>query len=159
MCIGIIADVPIIAPTAIALSTSLLSTTLSRSECKKHLLAFSASTPCGAIISYAIFSLLGVGDSHADWTGIALLISVCAALFCCHVAIADIPGLQQGGTFLYVATVLQPVSHARQNGTNSHSQVILMVIGMFLPFAVGGLLGHGHRHHIQHGSERILSKS
>jgi zinc transporter 9 len=143
-------------PTAIALTTSLLSTTLSRSECKKHLIAFSASTPCGAILSYVIFSVLGLADSRGDWTGIALLLSVRHVPFCGLPAIIDVPHVQQGGSFLYVATVLQPVSHAHENGTNNISQALLVIIGMFLPFAVGSIIGHGHHHHLHGVSERIL---
>jgi zinc transporter 9 len=82
------------APTAIALTTSLLSTTLSRSECKKHLIAFSASTPCGAILSYVIFSVLGLADSRGDWTGVALLISVRHVPFCGLPAIVDVLHVQ-----------------------------------------------------------------
>jgi len=121
------------APTALALTTSLLSTTIPRSECKKHIAFFSVSTPFGALVSYGIFSIL---DSRGggDWTGIALLIS--------------------GGTFLYVATVLQPVSHASETHSvpsedkemSKLTRALLMVIGMFLPFVVGTLLGHGHGH-------------
>jgi len=63
------------APTALALTTSLLSTALPRSECKKHIAFFSASTPVGALVSYGLFSFLEAGGK-GDWTGIALLISV-----------------------------------------------------------------------------------
>ena len=51
-----------------------MSTSLSRAECKNHLLLFSASTPVGAIASYVSFSFLGA--RHVDGVGIALLISV-----------------------------------------------------------------------------------
>jgi zinc transporter 9 len=62
------------APTALAYTVSLMSTTLSRVECKKHLILFSASTPVGAIASYASFSFFG--SKHVDGVGTALLISV-----------------------------------------------------------------------------------
>jgi len=116
------------APTALALTTSLLSTALPRSECKKHVAFFSAATPFGALVSYGLFTFLEAGG-EGDWTGTALLIS--------------------GGTFLYVATVLQPVSHhssvtpAAEDMTKL-TRAALMVLGMFLPFAIGALLGHGH---------------
>ena len=51
-----------------------MSTSLSRVECKKHLLLFSASTPVGAITSYVAFSLFG--SKQVDGVGTALLISV-----------------------------------------------------------------------------------
>lgn len=63
------------APTALALTTSLLSTALPRSECRKHIAFFSASTPFGALVSYGLFSFLEAGG-EGDWTGTALLISV-----------------------------------------------------------------------------------
>ncbi|KIM89528.1 hypothetical protein PILCRDRAFT_85118 [Piloderma croceum F 1598] len=119
------------APTALALTTSLLSTALPRSECKKHIAFFSASTPFGALVSYGLFSFLEAGG-EGDWTGTALLIS--------------------GGTFLYVATVLQPVSQTSQTHSAPSEDIeigkfmrtSLIVTGMFLPFIIGALIGHGH---------------
>ena len=84
-----------IAPTALALSTSLISTSLPRAEIKKHIAFFSASTPMGAIISYIVLSAFGEslgggGDGYVKMTGIALLVSVsfivnllCFSLFLC----------------------------------------------------------------------------
>lgn len=65
------------APTALALTTSLLSTALPRSECKKHVAFFSVATPFGALVSYGLFSFLEAGG-EGDWTGTALLLSVCS---------------------------------------------------------------------------------
>lgn len=114
------------APTALAYTVSLMSTSLSRVECKRHLILFSASTPVGAIASYASFSFFG--SKHVDGVGTALLISA--------------------GSFLYVATVLQPVSHDRQSseGVGSKMRILLIVLGIFTPFALGTLLDHGHDH-------------
>lgn len=64
------------APTALALSMSLLSKSLSPSECRRHLAVFSVSTPLSALASFGILSLLGGGVGGGDWTGIALLVSV-----------------------------------------------------------------------------------
>lgn len=57
--------------------------------------------------------------------------------------------MRQGGTFLYVATVLQPVSSG--SGHHNHDvelkpgiRVLLTVVGMFFPMIAGGILGHGH---------------
>jgi zinc transporter 9 len=70
------------APTALAYTVSLMSTSLSRVECRKHLLLFSASTPVGAITSYASFVFFGL--KKVEGVGTALLISVspfdCTAL-------------------------------------------------------------------------------
>ncbi len=66
------------APTALAYTLSLMSTSLSRVECKKHLMLFIASTPVGAIVSYASFSFFG--SKHVDGVGTALLISVSFSL-------------------------------------------------------------------------------
>jgi len=111
-------------PTALALTTSLLASSIPRSACKKHLAAFSASTPFSAIASYlllSVFGRIGVG-----WSGIALLIS--------------------GGTFLYVATVLQPVSQSGTGGTATLpiTRVLFISIGIFIPFTLSAWLGHGH---------------
>lgn len=62
------------APTALALTTSLLSSSVSRSECKRHLAYFSAATPFGAILSHLVFIFLG--SQGGDWAGMALLVSV-----------------------------------------------------------------------------------
>ncbi|TFK24992.1 Zinc/iron permease [Coprinopsis marcescibilis] len=113
------------APTSLALTTSLLSSGLPRADCKKYLAFFSVSTPISTIASYLLFSMLGA-DTGNSWTGPALLLS--------------------GGSFLYVATVLQPVSHhSSGNGDLPRlSRVLLIMLGLFIPFALSALLGHGH---------------
>ncbi|KAI0304442.1 Zinc/iron permease [Multifurca ochricompacta] len=114
------------APTALAYTISLMSTSLSRADCRKHLLLFSASTPVGAITSYASFSFFG--SQQVDRVGTALLIS--------------------GGSFLYVATVLQPISHHRPSSeaVGTKMRIFLLLLGIFTPFALGSLLDHGHSH-------------
>ncbi|KAI0926658.1 hypothetical protein AcV5_007387 [Taiwanofungus camphoratus] len=67
------------APTALALTTSLLSMSLPRPECRKHIAVFSASTPVGALVSFVLLSFLGA-SSEGRWPGVALLISVCIIL-------------------------------------------------------------------------------
>ncbi|KAL5520114.1 hypothetical protein ACEPAG_1774 [Sanghuangporus baumii] len=117
------------APTALALSMSLLSS-LTPSECRKHLAAFSAATPIGALVVFAILNILG-GDIEGEWTGIALLLS--------------------GGTFLYVATVLAPVSKPESSRSSSSStemgerlRIGLILLGMFIPLLISLFTGHEH---------------
>ncbi|KAG6850342.1 hypothetical protein H0H93_014615 [Arthromyces matolae] len=114
------------APTSLALTTSLLATSLPRAKCKKYVVIFASSTPLSAVASYLLFSFFGNGDDN--WTAIALLVS--------------------GGTFLYVATVLQPVSDHRGSTSTGEmrpvSRVLYITFGMFVPFLLGVLLGHGH---------------
>ncbi|KAJ7147162.1 Zinc/iron permease [Mycena crocata] len=109
------------APTSLALTTSLLNTSLPRPECKKHLTFFAASTPVGAIVSYAVLSLFSAG-AQGSWTGLALLVS--------------------GGTFLYVATVLT-VSHSPDDaGTEDMSPTLrvgLIAAGIILPYIISHL--------------------
>lgn len=112
------------APTALALTTSLLGTSLPRSSCKKYLAIFAAATPTSALITYALFSILGLSSSGNEWTGLALLFSA--------------------GTFLYVATVLQPVSQDSSLDLQKASRVLLIVIGLVIPFILSMTLGHGH---------------
>ncbi|KAI0712654.1 Zinc/iron permease [Earliella scabrosa] len=116
------------APTALALTTSLLSTSLPVAECKKHLAIFSASTPIGTLVSYTLLSFFGAsGRSH--WPGIALLFS--------------------GGSFLYVATVLQPSlahAHAAAEEVNGRTKMLLTLGGMLTPYAIALVLGGGHGH-------------
>jgi len=47
-----------------------------------------------------------------------------------------------------VATVLQPVSHDRQSpeAVGTKMRILLIVMGIFTPFALGTLLHHGHDH-------------
>jgi len=112
------------APTSLALTTSLLASNVPRPTCKKHLAIFASATPLSALVCYAIFSLFGLGHS-TSWTGLALLFS--------------------GGTFLYVATVLQPVSsQSVAQELSRRSRVFLIVIGLFIPFVLSSVLGHGH---------------
>jgi len=114
------------APTALAYTVSLMSTSLSRVDCRKHLLLFSASTPVGAVLSYASFFYFG--PKKVDGVGTALLVSA--------------------GSFLYVATVLQPVSrdHSSTDGVGTKTRVSLLVLGIFTPFVLGGFLDHGDSH-------------
>ncbi|KAJ7625358.1 Zinc/iron permease [Mycena polygramma] len=110
------------APTSLALTTSLLNKSLPRPDCQKHLLFFSASTPVGAIVSYALLSLFSV--SAQGWTGDALLVS--------------------GGTFLYVATVLNVPNSSEDPGAvgemSPSVRVFLIAMGMILPFMISHLL-------------------
>ena len=112
------------APTALALTTSLLGTSLSRSSCKKYLAIFAAATPTSALVTYGLFSILGLSSSGNEWTGLALLFSA--------------------GTFLYVATVLQPVSQDSSLDLKKASRVLLIVVGLVIPFILNMTLGHGH---------------
>lgn len=65
----------VLAPTSLAFTTSILSTSLPRPDCKKYLAIFSLSTPLMAILSYFSFFFFGDGD-QTNFIGIALLISV-----------------------------------------------------------------------------------
>lgn len=114
------------APTALAYTVSLMSTSLSRVDCRKHLLLFSASTPVGAVASYASFFFFG--PKKVVGVGTALLVSA--------------------GSFLYVATVLQPVSrdHSSTGGVGTKTRILLCVLGIFTPFILGSLLDHEHSH-------------
>lgn len=132
------------APTALALTSSLLATSLPREECKKHLAIFSASTPISAIVSYAFVAFFGV-RSEEEWTGTALLLSVSR----CCLQFTGVPrthspfSFLQGGTFLYVATVLQPVSSESSNtgDVGNITRVSLIVLGIFVPFTLSVVLG------------------
>lgn len=64
-----------IAPTALALTTSLVATDLPVADCKQHLAIFSASTPVGTLLSYAVLSFFGA-SGHSRWPGVTLLFSV-----------------------------------------------------------------------------------
>ncbi|KAF8336774.1 Zinc/iron permease [Amanita rubescens] len=111
------------APTSLALASSLLSAGLPREECKKHILIFASATPTGALVSFLLFSFLGNRD--ASWTGTALLAS--------------------GGTFLYVATVLQTASyHAAPADITRMGRVLYILAGIVLPFVLSAILGHHH---------------
>jgi zinc transporter 9 len=54
--------------------------------------------------------------------------------------------VDQGGTFLYVATVLQPVSHhsAAAADINPLTRVLHITAGIFIPYGLSTFLGHGH---------------
>lgn len=74
-------------PTALGLTTTLLTLKLNRQQIQKRLLIFSLSAPLGAIVTYGIVSLFGGNsggkqpsahelDKLGWWTGIVLLFSV-----------------------------------------------------------------------------------
>ena len=54
----------------------------------------------------------------------------------------------QAGSFLYVATVLQPLSrdHLSADGVGMKMRVFLLVFGIFTPFFLGNLIDHGDTH-------------
>jgi len=123
------------APAALGLCTTLLSYSEPRPQIKQYLFAFSAAAPLGALITY--FLVWALGNAAADlnwWAAIALLFS--------------------GGTFLYVATVIQDVSghsHMPVDEESAASEEMsvsmrsaLLVGGMFTPLVLSSLVGHGH---------------
>ncbi|KZW03366.1 Zinc/iron permease [Exidia glandulosa HHB12029] len=116
------------APTALALSTSLLSAGLNKPAVRRHLLVFSAASPLSALATWFLLNWFGGGSGVGSWTGVALLAS--------------------GGSFLYVATVLQPVSPS--HGSSSADEItrpmriLLIVAGMFTPLILSSAIEHGH---------------
>jgi len=107
------------APTTLAFTTSLLAFSLPPEVCKKYIAIFSLSTPVGALASYGVFSFMG---TKPEWTGVYILVS--------------------GGSFLYVA---QSISHHTQAATeDSQARPFLVVLGMFIPVTIAGIVGHGH---------------
>ncbi|KAF9533102.1 ZIP-like iron-zinc transporter [Crepidotus variabilis] len=112
------------APTSLAFTTSLLATSLPRPECKKYVAIFSSSTPLAAIFSYLVFTAFG--GEQDGLAGMALLVS--------------------GGSFLYVATVLQPVSHhsPAPGDIMPSARVVLITIGMLVPLILSSLFEHSH---------------
>nr|XP_019011506.1 solute carrier family 39 (zinc transporter), member 9 [Kwoniella pini CBS 10737]OCF50287.1 solute carrier family 39 (zinc transporter), member 9 [Kwoniella pini CBS 10737] len=139
-------------PTALGLTTTLLSLNLAHAAIRKRLIIFSFAAPIGAILTYLIvrgFGSANVGqgqrgdvDSIGWWTGIALLFS--------------------GGSFLYVATVIQPLSshthdhhsHVESGDPNGqrtqepqlgkYERTLLLVLGMGLPAMLSWLVGDEH---------------
>ncbi|KIK91593.1 hypothetical protein PAXRUDRAFT_149165 [Paxillus rubicundulus Ve08.2h10] len=109
------------APTALALTTSLLANSLPVAQCKRHLLFFSLATPVSSVLSYAFYAF---SENRNDWSGGPLLFS--------------------GGTFLYVATVLQPVSDSTPESISKPGRTVLLMVGMFFPLLVSQLVGHSH---------------
>ncbi|OWZ71112.1 hypothetical protein AYX14_03471 [Cryptococcus neoformans] len=143
-------------PTALGLTTTLLSLGLPISSIRQRLIIFSFAAPVGAILTFILVSAFGTskvgganagGDALGWWTGVALLFS--------------------GGSFLYVATVIQPLSshtdgHPQQphhlesgHGPEDHSdpqdqplgtyqRTGLLVFGMGLPVILSWLVGDAH---------------
>ncbi|TBU61828.1 Zinc/iron permease [Dichomitus squalens] len=114
------------APTALALTTSLLSMSLPVAECKRHLAIFSSTTPIATLLSYAVLSFFG--GSGGAWQGTALLFS--------------------GGTFLYVATVLQPaLAHPHDDGVDGcRRKLLILLAGIATPYLITALLPEGSDH-------------
>ncbi|KAI0036551.1 Zinc/iron permease [Vararia minispora EC-137] len=116
------------APTALAFTLAHLAAGTPRPTARTHLLLFSLSTPAGAVLAYTLFAALGLRDPSR--VGAALLVS--------------------GGSFLYVATVLQPVAHGHGQGEGDGSKsegrlgLGLLLAGFITPFLLSSLLEHGH---------------
>ncbi|RPD62831.1 Zinc/iron permease [Lentinus tigrinus ALCF2SS1-6] len=120
------------APTALALTTSLLATDLPVADCKRHLAMFSASTPVGTLLSYAVLSFFGT-SGHSRWPGVTLLFS--------------------GGSFLYVAAVLQPslahgspLNSAGGESLTGRAKTLLTIGGMVTPYLISLFLGDDQGH-------------
>jgi len=114
------------APTALALTSTLIASSMPVSECKRHLAFFSAATPLGAILSYTFYSFLAPPGGTVS-VGSPLLFS--------------------GGTFLYVSTMLTSVSrHAPSSPDemNKATRTVLLLVGMFFPPLISSALDHGH---------------
>ncbi|GHJ89579.1 hypothetical protein NliqN6_5981 [Naganishia liquefaciens] len=151
--LGLIVFVAVIVhkgPTALGLTTTLLTLGLTKPQIRTRLLLFSASAPIGAVITYMIVKAVGGGqnkvpDTEVDligwWTGVVLLFS--------------------GGSFLYVATVISPLSDSDAHGTHQHAhqgkhdeadgqalgqktRLGLLLAGMIGPWALSMLISHGH---------------
>ena len=114
------------APTALALTSTLLASSMPVSECKRHLALFSIATPLGAILSYAFYSFFAPLDDRVS-VGSPLLFS--------------------GGTFLYVSTMLTSASGnvpSFSEDMSKATRTVLLLTGMFFPPLVSSVLGHGH---------------
>ncbi|KZO96922.1 Zinc/iron permease [Calocera viscosa TUFC12733] len=123
------------APASLGLCTTLLSYNEPRTRIRQYLFAFSAAAPIGAFVTYGVVWTLGNAAANLQWwAGVALLFS--------------------GGTFLYVATVIQDVSghsHGPPIEDDEPPQELgvttrlgLLVVGMFTPLVLSMLVGHGH---------------
>ena len=106
-------------------------------QIRNRLLIFSIAAPAGAILTYLAVRLFGASQHvkahHVDplqwWTGAVLLFSVSRHFFCglvWHSLQGSLTSLSdQGGSFLYVATVISPLSdsdsHHTPRSCQSHS--------------------------------------
>lgn len=104
------------APAAFGFSTVLLREDLSMAMIKRHLAAFAAAAPLGALITFAIIEIFGSSgdDSIMWWTGVLLIFS--------------------GGTFLFVAVhALQRGDDTKDPPGNEGPLFLLTVAGMLFP--------------------------
>ena len=63
---------------AFGLTTSLLASGANRTDCKKYLAIFAIATPvCATLAGYFLWFLQSADGGNNDWSGIALLVSVC----------------------------------------------------------------------------------
>ncbi|KAJ9117540.1 hypothetical protein QFC22_004390 [Naganishia vaughanmartiniae] len=136
-------------PTALGLTTTLLSLGLTKKQIRTRLFLFSIAAPLGAMVTYMVVKAVGAGQGgHRDdevdaigwWTGVVLLFS--------------------GGSFLYVATVISPLSDSDAHGTHQHAheghheqpeerlgqkaRLGLLLVGMVFPLLLSTTVGHAH---------------
>lgn len=127
---------------------------------RRRLLIFSFAAPLGAVVTFFLVKAFGLGsvghssgevDSLGWWTGIALLFSVRnppgSLVFLTDMAV-------QGGSFLYVATVIQPLSSdSHSHNHQPHDDPIelgkyqrtgLLIVGMLGPVCLSWLVGDAH---------------
>lgn len=140
-------------------------------QIRNRLLIFSIAAPAGAILTYLAVRLFGASQHvkahHVDplqwWTGAVLLFSVSRHFFCglvWHSLQGSLTSLSdQGGSFLYVATVISPLSDSDSHHTHAHAshthpsgmekltqyqRLALLLAGMLLPLLLSAFIGHEH---------------
>lgn len=143
------------APSAFGLATFLLDSGYSRKTVRQHLLAFSCSAPLGAIATYfALKSTDSGSQSQFDmnkWTGILLLFSAGTFLFVSTVHILPEitsrshhggPGDVMNGSALDRGPAAKG-SKEQQKGGMSWGQVVVVILGIAVPYFLSGF-HHGH---------------
>ncbi|GAA5982173.1 hypothetical protein JCM10908_004767 [Rhodotorula pacifica] len=145
------------APTAFALASLLASSPAnSRTFIRRALLVFSLAAPVGAILTYALLSLLGGGGGggggkNTEWyTGLALVFSGGTFLFVATHALREQEKReerklrqqqqQQQAGFAYGGEEQE----AAQQGLGHKARLALVLMGMVLPAVLSRLVGHGH---------------
>lgn len=112
----------LVVPTSLALTSSLLATSLSRPQCKKHLAVFSVSTPIAALLSYVALDFFGSAE-HANWPGTALLLSVRLSFRSCLLVLMSFTGrnFPECGDARFSSIRCKPFRNERESTLDPHS--------------------------------------
>ncbi|XP_012288260.1 zinc transporter ZIP9 [Orussus abietinus] len=129
------------APAAFGLVSFLLHEGVERKKIGRHLLVFSLSAPCLALLTYYCIGKEGKETLHTiNVTGAAMLFSAGTFLYVATVHVLPELMMREKSSYSYVST---GEDDKQQTSGLKFNEIAAMVVGSFIP----ALIASGHHHH------------